>query len=83
MEFQGMETGPNGLKPDGQPKIGDVYYLKCSCKGKCNTDKCTCRSSEPKMDCIDLCTCSNSCENCDSEEGKSIERLDPNDDFEA
>merc|ERR1712156_57732 len=52
---------------------GYVYYLKCSCKGKCNTDKCTCRSSEPKMDCIDLCTCSNSCENCDPEEGKSIE----------
>lgn len=38
-------------------------FIKCNCKGQCDTMRCSCRRQEPSMKCTSLCKCFAECSN--------------------
>ena len=54
------------VSSDNPPISSDIMELaKCNCKGKCNSNRCTCRRSDPSMVCTEMCGCGEYCENID------------------
>ncbi len=56
----------------------DLQQLtKCKCKGKCNSRRCPCKGSTPSMECTEMCSCAETCENTDQD---TVDGFDEEDD---
>ena len=62
-----------------QPSMSpDLLQLtKCKCKGKCNTRRCPCKGTTPSMECTEMCSCAETCENTDQD---TVDGFDEEDD---
>ena len=65
------------VSSDNPPISNDLMQLvKCNCKGKCNSKRCSCRRSDPSMVCSEMCGCVENCENSDPTEIFGLEEKD-------